>query len=66
MDARVFLGKAKAAVEEEEKARHYHLAEKSLELAGRLYGEAGYELEKEQTLKQLKRTREEKEISQPP
>ena len=62
MDAQIFLGKAEAEVEEKKKTRHYHLAEKNLELAARLYGEAGYELEKEQTLKQLKRTREEKEI----
>ncbi len=62
MDARIFLGKAEAEVEEEKKTRHYHLAEKNFELAARLYGSAGYELEKEHTLKQLKRTREEKEI----
>lgn len=61
-DALVYLSSAEVEVEPKKKTELYHLAEKHLELAARLYGEAGFPSRREEALKQLKRAREEKEL----
>ncbi len=60
-DALVFLADAETERDPRKKTELYYLAEKQLELAGRLYGEAGFPSKKQETIEQLERTREEKE-----
>ncbi len=61
-DALVYLADAETEKEPKKKTELYHLGEKHLELAARLYGEAGFQGKREEVLKQLKRVREEKEV----
>lgn len=61
-DALVYLADAEVERQREKKAELFHLAEKHLELAARLYEGAGYANKKAETLKYLERAREEKEL----
>ncbi len=61
-DALVYVADAETEKDPKKKTELYHLGEKHLELAARLYGEAGFQGKKEEMLKQLKRVREEKEV----
>ncbi len=61
-DALVYLADAETEREPKKKTEFYHLAEKHLELAARLYGEAGFPIKKEEALRHVKRAREEKEL----
>ncbi len=61
-DALVFLSDAEAEREPKKKAELYHLAEKQLELAAKLYGEAGFPHKKEEALTHMGRAREEKQL----
>ncbi len=61
-DAMAYLANAETEIDSRKKTELYHLGEKHLELAGRLYGEAGYHGRREEAIKQLKRVREEKEV----
>ncbi len=61
-DALVYLADAETEREPKKKTEFYHLAEKHLELAARLYGEAGFPAKKEEALRHVKRAREEKEL----
>ncbi len=61
-DALVYVADAETEKEPKKKTELYHLGEKHLELAARLYGDAGFHGKREEMLKQLKRIREEKEV----
>ncbi len=61
-DALVYLADAETEREAKKKTEFYHLAEKHLELAARLYGEAGFPMKKKEALRHVKRAREEKEL----
>ncbi len=61
-DALAYLADAETEKEARRKTELYHLAEKHLEFAARLYGEAGFGTKREEALRHLKWTREEKEL----
>lgn len=61
-DALVLLTDAEVERDIRKKTELYHMAEKHLELAAKLYGEAGFPSRKRETLEQLEKTREEKEV----
>ena len=61
-DAITFLGEAEVETDPRKKTEFYHLAEKQLSLAAKLYGEAGYFKKREEALSHLERTRGEKEL----
>ncbi len=61
-DALIYLADAETEKEPRKKTELFHLAEKHLQLAARLYGEAGFSRKKEETLRHLERAREEKEL----
>jgi hypothetical protein len=61
-DALVYLADAETERDAKKKAELYYLSEKHLQLAAKLYGEAGYPSRKEEALRHLKRAREEKEL----
>lgn len=61
-DALVYVAEAETEKEPKKKTELYHLGEKHLELAARLYSEAGFQGKRDEILKQLKRVREEKEV----
>jgi hypothetical protein len=61
-DALVHLTDATTHRDSKKKTEFYQLAEKHLQLAAKLYGQAGYLVKKEQDLKQLQRAKEEKEL----
>ncbi len=61
-DALIYLADAETEREPRKKTELFHLAEKHLHLAARLYGEAGFPRKKEETLRHLERAREEKEL----
>jgi hypothetical protein len=61
-DALVYMTDAETEKEPKRKTELYHLAEKHLELAAKLYGQSGFESKKEEALKHLERAREEKEL----
>jgi tetratricopeptide (TPR) repeat protein len=61
-DALMLLAGAEVEREVGKKTELYHVAEKHLVLAAKLYGEAGFPSKKRETLEQLERTREEKEV----
>jgi len=61
-DALMLLTEAEGEREIKKKTELYQIAEKHLVLAARLYGEAGFPSRRRETLEQLERTREEKEI----
>ncbi len=61
-DAFVYLSSAETELETKKKAELYHLAEKYLQLAAKLYEKAGYPSKREEALKHLGRAKEEKEL----
>ena len=61
-DALVYLADAESEKELKRKTELFHLAEKHLELAARLYGQAGFSKKREEALKHLEKAREEKEL----
>ena len=61
-DALIFISNAESAPSPNKKRELYHLAEKHLELAAKLYGEAGFTTRKEEVLHQIEQVREEKSI----
>ncbi len=61
-DALAYLADAESEKEARRKTELFHLAEKHLEVAARLYGEAGFGTKREEALRHLKRAREEKEL----
>ncbi len=61
-DALVYLADAETEKEPGRRTQLYHLAEKHLQLAAKLYGQAGYQARRDEALRHLERAREEKEI----
>ncbi len=61
-DALAYLANAETEIDSKKKTELYLLAEKYMELAARLYGEAGFTTKKEEVLKHLARVREDKEL----
>ncbi len=61
-DALAYTTSAEVELEPKKKTQFYHLAEKHLELASRLYKEAGFQGKSDEALRHLKRARQEKEI----
>lgn len=61
-DAAVCSSDAESERDSKKKKEYYHLAEKNLEMAARLYGDAGYKQKQEEALKQMKRAYDQKEL----
>ncbi len=61
-DSLIFITDAESERDPVRKTELYHLAENHLELAARLYGEAGFPTRKEEALSHLERIREEKQV----
>ncbi len=61
-DALVYMADAEAERETKKKTELFHLAEKHLQMAAELYGDAGFSSKKEEALKHLKRARGEKDL----
>ncbi len=61
-DALIYLADAETEKEPRKKTELFQLAEKHLQLAARLYDEAGYPRKREEALRHLERAREEKEL----
>ncbi len=61
-DALAYMASAEVELDPKKKTEFYHLAQKHLELASRLYAEAGYQTKSEEALRHLKRVRQEREI----
>ncbi len=61
-DALVFISDAEVERDPKKKAELFHAAEKHLELAARLFGEAGFPAKKVEALGHLGRVREEKQV----
>ncbi len=61
-DALVYLADAATERESRKKTELFHLAEKHLQLAAKLYEQAGFPAKKSEALKHLERAREEKEL----
>ncbi len=61
-DALVHLADAATERDSKKKTEFYSLAEKHLQLAARLYKQAGYPVKREEALKHLERAKEEKEL----
>ncbi len=61
-DALVYLSDAEAEKDSQKRSDLYQLAERHLELAAKLYGEAGFPSKKEEATRYLKRARQEKEL----
>ncbi len=61
-DALAYLADAEVERETEKRAELYLLAERHLELAARLYDQAGFARKRDEALKNLKRAKEEKEL----
>ncbi len=61
-DSLIFITDAETERDATRKRELYHLAENHLELAARLYGEAGFPTRKEEALGHLERIREEKQV----
>ena len=61
-DSLNFITDAESERDATKKRELYHLAEKHLELAARLYGEAGFPARKEEALSHLERVREERQV----
>ncbi len=59
-DSLVYMADAEAEKEPEKKTRFFHLAEKHLEKAAKLFDEAGVNKKKEEALRMLSRARDEK------
>ncbi len=65
-DALVYLTEAEVERDPRRKTEHYHLAEKQLQLAARLYGDAGFQAKKDEALSHLERAKEEKALLMSP
>ncbi len=61
-DALAYMASAEVELEPRKKTEFYHLAEKHLELASKLYKEAGFQTKSDEALRHLGRARQEKEI----
>ncbi len=61
-DALFYLSDAESERDAKKKTELYHMAEKTLELAAKLYGEAGFPTKKREALEHLEQAREEKEL----
>jgi tetratricopeptide (TPR) repeat protein len=61
-DALAYLTGAEAEMDSKKKTELYHLAEKHLQLAAKLYEKAGYLSKRNEALKHLERAKEEKEL----
>ncbi len=61
-DALLYLSDAEAEKDARKKAELYHLAEQHLQLAAKIYGEAGFTGKRNEALRHLERAREEKAI----
>ncbi|TMI21890.1 hypothetical protein E6H31_04705 [Candidatus Bathyarchaeota archaeon] len=61
-DALVYLTDAAVEREPKKKTELYHLAEKHLQLAARLYGQASFPVKRDEALRLLERARQEKEL----
>lgn len=61
-DALLYSVKAETESETKAKREAYHFAEGHFELAGRLYGEAGFTQKREEVQRQIQRIHEEKEL----
>ncbi len=61
-DALAYLTAAEAELDSKKKAELYHLSEKHLALAAKLYDKAGYPSKRDEALHHLNRAREEKEL----
>jgi len=61
-DAYVYMGNAEAAVDPEDKARLYKLAEKHLELSSDLYKTAGYTGKRDEVLKMIAKVKQKREF----
>ena len=65
-DALLYLSDAEAEKEARKKAELYHLAEQHLQLAAKIYGEAGFAGKRDEAQRHLERAREEKAILMTP
>ena len=65
-DALVYLTEAEVERDPRKKTEHYHLAEKHLQLAARLYGDAGFQAKRDEALAHLERAKEEKALLMSP
>ncbi len=61
-DALAYMASAEAELEPKKKTEFYHLAQKHLELATKLYAEADFHSKSEEALRHLKRVRQEREV----
>ncbi len=61
-DALAYLTGAEAEMDSKKKTELYHLSEKHLQLAAKLYEKAGYPSKRDEAMKHLERAREEKEL----
>ncbi len=61
-DALLYLADAETQKEARKKAELYHLAEQHLQLAAKIYGDAGFTAKRDESLRHLDRAREEKTI----
>lgn len=61
-DALAYTASAESEIDAKKKTEFYHLAQKHLELAAKLFDKAGYSSRKEEVLRHLERVREEKEL----
>ncbi len=61
-DALAYMASAEVELEPKKKTEFYRLAEKHLELAAKLYGEAGFQSKGDEALRHLRRVRQQREI----
>ncbi len=61
-DALAYMARAEVELEPGKKTELYHLAEKHLDLAAQLYGDAGFQGKSDEARRHLKRAHQEKEI----
>ncbi len=61
-DALAYMATAEGEMEPRKKTELYHLAEKHLDLAAKLFGDAGFQAKSEEARRHLKRAHQEKEI----
>jgi hypothetical protein len=61
-DALTYLANAETEIDSKKKTAFYHLAEKYLDLAAKLYGDSGYPRRRDEALKHLTRVREDREL----
>ena len=61
-DALLYLADAESEKEPRKKTELFHFAEKHLQLAAKLYGQAGFSKKRDEALRHLEKAREEKEL----